>query len=208
MADIAVATWSVRHALKDESIGFEGVADFLNENNINFIEINNRFTTPKELPGVIDLFEEYGISTFQLTVDGNNFFQKKEKKRKEQFDFMKKWIDPASKKGVKYIRANMGRRLGFFRRSDKIENLLATFHPIMQYIESKGMTFVFENHGGKSSDVEFQLKVKNEIPSEHFGYLLDMGNYRPKEEVYENIMKLGDAIKVVHAKAYGFDEQG
>ncbi len=208
MAKLAVATYSVKSALKDDSIGLEGIIEFLHNNNVKHVEINNIFTKPEKLGQMVANFKESGITPFQLTIDGNNFFQKKESKQQKQFEFMKKWIDPAHEAGIKYVRANMGHRLGFLFPTDKLEYLVKTFRPIMDYIEEKNMIFVFENHGGKSSDVEFQLKVKHNISSKNFGYLLDTGNYKPKEEVYENILKLGKSIKVVHAKTYDFDENG
>ena len=51
-------------------------------------------------------------------------------------------------------------------------------------------------------------KVKQNISSPNFGYLLDTGNYKPKELIYENILKLGKSIKVVHAKTYDFNDNG
>lgn len=205
---IALATYSLRNRIRDTNFGMKGVVNFMVKSRIKFVEINNIFTNPAELPSLAKMFSDAGIQPIQLTVDGNNFFQKSEKGRKKQFEFMKAWIDAANNCGMKYIRANMGHPLGFLIKSDTVENLEATFRPILEYTEQFGINFVFENHGGKSSNVDFQLKVKEKFPSKHFGYLLDCGNYKPKESVYENIKKLGKSILIVHAKMYNFNEQG
>ncbi len=205
---IAVAIYAVRNVLKDTKIGVDGIIKFFQEQNINLVELNNSFVTPADLPNFAKRFVEAGITPIQLTVDGNNFFQKSASGRKSQFEFMKQWIDPAHGLGIPMVRANMGGPLGFLGRNMTIDNLLATFRPILEYIESLGMKFVFENHGRKSSDIDFQLKVKAALPSPNFGYLLDTGNYHPKDLVYENIMKLGTSILAVHAKTYMFDAEG
>ncbi len=205
---IAVAMYALRNVLKDPKFGIEGIIKFLQEQKINLVELNNSFVTPAELPNVGKRFMDMGMTPIQLTVDGNNFFQKLAAGRKGQFDFMKQWIDPAHALGIPVVRANMGGPLGFLGRNMTLDNLLATFRPILEYTESLGMKFVFENHGRKSSDVDFQLQVKAALPSQNFGYLLDTGNYHPKDLVYENIKKLGTSILAVHAKTYMFDAQG
>jgi sugar phosphate isomerase/epimerase len=52
------------------------------------------------------------------------------------------------------------------------------------------------------------MAVKNAFPSKKMGFLLDTGNYKPKDLVYENILKLKDSILIVHAKTYDFDQNG
>jgi sugar phosphate isomerase/epimerase len=205
---IAVAMYALRNVLKDPTVGVDGIIKFLQEQKIDLVELNNTFTTPAELPRLGKRFVDAGMQLIQLTVDGNNFFQKSAAGRKAQFEFMKQWIDPAHALGIPMVRANMGRSLGFLSHNIRFENLITTFHPILEYVESLGMKFVFENHGGKSSDVDFQLKVKAALPSPNFGYLLDTGNYHPKGLVYENIGKLSTSILAVHAKTYAFDGEG
>jgi sugar phosphate isomerase/epimerase len=205
---IAVAMYALRNVLKDPKIGVDGIIKFLQEQKISLVELNNTFTTPAELPTLGKRFVDAGMQLIQLTVDGNNFFQKSAAGRKGQFDFMKLWTDPAHALGIPMVRANMGRLLGFLSRNVTLKNLLATFRPILEYLESLGMKFVFENHGGKSSDVDFQLKVKAALPTSNFGYLLDTGNYHPKGLIYENIGKLSSSILAVHAKTYVFDAEG
>jgi sugar phosphate isomerase/epimerase len=205
---IAVATYSLRNELKKPGVGFSGIADFIQSLGVKLVELNNVFLDPATFQDTVKVFTDRGLTPTQLTIDGNNFFQKSAKARAKQFEFMKKWIDPAHKAGIKMLRANMGYGLGFLLKTDTVANLVGTFSPILDYIESQGMRFTFENHGGKSSNIDFQLAVKKELPSKNFGYLLDCGNYRPKDLVYENIPKLGSSILVVHAKMYGFNEQG
>jgi len=205
---IAVALYAFRNVIKDPNVGIKGIIKFLQDQKINLVELNNIFTTPSNLPNFGKQFLDAGLVPIQLTVDGNNFFQISERNRKAQFDFMKKWIDPAHDLGIPMVRANMGRAMGILKRNVTLGNLLATFRPILDYLESLGMKFVFENHGGKSSDVNFQLAVKAALPSPSFGYLLDTGNYHPKNLVYENIKKLGTSILGVHAKTYLFNASG
>lgn len=205
---IAVATYSLRQNIKN-GMSFPEIADFLVELDIKHVEINNIFTSPEKLLEIVTIFKEKHIDTVLLTIDGNNFFQGKPKAREDQFNWMKPWLDAAHNSGIPMVRANMGHHRGLFLSRKKIlKQQVETFKPIQEYAESLGITFVFENHGGPSSDVEFQLAVKEHFPTEKMGFLLDTGNYKPKSRVYENIKKLGKAIKIVHAKMYEFDDQG
>lgn len=188
----------------------EGIASFLTSIGLNKVEINNKFTKPGKLPGDVQLFKNHGIDTILLTVDGNNFFMPDEEDREDQFSFMKPWLDAASTAGIPMVRSNMGHAFpGIYPEDDiALKDLVETFKPIQDYAEEKNIVYVFENHGGLSSDVDFQLKFKEHFPTEMVGFLLDTGNYKPKSQVYDNITKLCDSIKIVHAKTYDFDEHG
>nr|MDO8110660.1 sugar phosphate isomerase/epimerase [Candidatus Sigynarchaeota archaeon] len=207
---ISVATYSLRDSIKQ--IGMAGVAAFLKENGIDNVEINNVFTTAQKLPEDVKLFASKGIKTVLLTFDGNNFFipDDGEEDRKDQLNLMKPWLDAAKASGISILRSNMGHPMeGIFKdQAQMLKDLAATFKPIQEYAEKLGITYVFENHGGQSSDVDFQVKFKKLFPSDKMGYLLDTGNYDPKKLVYENIAKLGNAIKIVHAKTYKFNKKG
>ena len=203
---IGVATYSLRNEIKN-GWTFEQIADKFNEWGLEYVEINNFYLKPEELPKIVEMFKSKGITTNQLTVDGNNYFQKKESKRIGQFEYMKKWIDAANKSGIKMVRANMGSHAVRSKKKALVK-ITETFRPILKYCESLGISHAFENHGSLSSDVEFQLMVKEQFPSDKMGYLLDTGNYNPKDLIYKNIGKLGKSILVVHAKTYAFDENG
>ncbi len=209
--NISVATYSLRDSIKN--LKMSGVADYLVKLGVKHVEINNMFTTAKELPENVKLFASKGIKTVLLTYDGNNFFipadEDAAEDRQDQFNAMKPWIDAAKASGIPIIRANMGHPPGFIsEESEMLAALVTTFKPIQEYAEKQGITFVFENHGGPSSDVDFQLLVKKQFPTDKVGYLLDTGNYTPKDLVYKNIEKLGKAIKIVHAKTYDFGKDG
>ncbi|MHA1342250.1 MAG: sugar phosphate isomerase/epimerase family protein [Promethearchaeota archaeon] len=207
--EISVATYSFRHLIKD-GWNFEQIADKLIEWQVKFVEINNIYTSPEELPNVGNLFRQKGIEPILLTIDGNNYFQKKEKDRNEQFQWMKKWIDAAENSNISMIRANMGRQKPTKKYKKPLEKIVATFKPILNYCVQKQIIHTFENHGGISADVDFQILFAKQFSehSEYMGYLLDTGNYRPKLLIYENIKKLNNLIKIVHAKMYNFDENG
>ena len=205
---ISMATYSLRDYIKD--IGMAGVADFLNETGIENVEINATYTTTQKLPEDVAFFADKGIKTVLLTFDGNNFYipDDGEEDREDQFNLIKSWLDAANDSGIPIMRSNMGHPMMISDEEDHLHDLIGTFKPIQEYAESLGITYVFENHGGPSSDVDFQVKVKEQVPSDMFGFLLDTGNYDPKSLVYANIPKLGNAIKIIHAKTYEFDDDG
>lgn len=204
---ISVATYSLRDSIKQ--IGMEGMAAFLQELGVTNVEINNVFTRASKLQENVDTFKQHGITTVLLTYDGNNFFMPDEEDRGDQLEAMKPWLDAAKAAGIPMVRANMGHPFELPEcQASMFDDLIATFTPIQEYAESLGLTFVFENHGGPSSDVDFQLRVKDRFPTGKMGFLLDTGNYTPKPLVYDNIRKLGSSIKIVHAKTYDFDENG
>ena len=178
---ISVAVYAMRNIIKDPSFGINGMAEFLVNNEINLVEINNSFTKREEIHQFVQPFFDRGISLIQLTIDGNNFFQKSAEKRKEQMVFMKPWIDAAHSEGIPMVRANMGNKTGFLIPTDTQANLVATFTPIFEYVESLGMKFVFENHGGKSSDVDFQLKIKRRISLREFWLFVGLRQLQTQE---------------------------
>lgn len=207
-----MACYSLRDYIND--IGMAGIADFLNETGIENVEINTSFTKPEQLPGEVALFADKGIKTILLTYDGNNFFipDDGEEDREDQFNSIKPWLDAAKESGISIFRSNMGQPMFIEAEDEWLHDIVGTFKPIQEYAESLGITYVFENHGGPSCDVDFQLKVKEQFPSDMFGFLLDTGNYDREQLrpflVYENIPKLGSAIKIIHAKTYAFDDDG
>ena len=205
MEKISVASYSFRNSIKN-GMSWEKIADKLNEWGIKFVELNNAFMKPKEVPDVAKIFKNKGITPILLTIDGNNYFQGTPEGQKGQFEWMKPWIDGAHAAGITTIRANMGSFKSMLFKGRAFKQIVATFTPILEYCEKLGITHTFENHGGLSANVDFQLKFKQAFPSKFMGYLLDFGNYRPKPLVYENIGKLKDSIKIIHAKAYEFDQ--
>lgn len=203
-----MAIYSLREYIKD--IGMAGIANFLNEIGIENVEINAKYTTAQQLPDDVRLFADNGIKTILLTFDDNNFFipDEGEEDREDQFNFIKPWLDAAKESGISIFRSNMGHPMGIEDELEQLHDLVTTFKPILEYAENLDITYVFENHGGPSSNVDFQVQVKEQIPSDMFGFLLDTGNYDPKSLVYNNIPKLGSAIKIIHAKTYEFDDDG
>ncbi len=204
---IGVASYSFSKSFIKRSVTDDHIAKFCVDNGFKYLEVNNLFFHQKSFISKLQTFLDHGMIPIQLTVDGNNLFQAKESGRKKQFEKLKRWVDIAHEASIPCIRANMGHML-YVRKSDTVDNLDATFRPIFEYMDNAGIQFVFENHGGRSSDVNFQLQVKDRYPSPNMGYLLDFGNYKPKTDVYENILKLGSSILRVHAKVHKFDEQG
>jgi len=204
---ISISTYSFRDLIR-QFWSFNQIGDKLNELNVKFVEINNSFTNPNGLIKICDMFREKGINPILLTIDGNNYFQKSDKNRKEQFEWMKKWIDAAKNSNINMIRANMGHQKLTRNFNKPLRKITHTFKPILDYCEKNEIVHTFENHGGISANIEFQILFANQFNSKYFGYLLDTGNYNPKSLIYENIKKLGKLIKIVHAKMYNFDENG
>ncbi|MHA1820664.1 MAG: sugar phosphate isomerase/epimerase family protein [Promethearchaeota archaeon] len=208
---IAVSTYSFREYIRNEGWTLNKIALTLKDLGIPYVEINNIFTTPEDFGENVKDFKENDVQTILLTIDGNNYFQTNSRGRKKQFEFMKKWIDAANNSGVKLIRANMGHSRS--RKKPKaLKRILNTFLPILDYCSQLEITHVFENHGSLSSNIEFQIMLLNKIKSlskdKYFGYLVDTGNYSPKNLIYDNILKLSNSIKIVHAKMYSFNEDG
>ena len=152
-----------RNILKDPKIGLPGMVDFLVNNQIELVEFNNPLITLKGFHDTVQTFMDHSITPIQLTIDGENFFQKTDAGRKEQMNFMKPWIDAAHAENIPLIRGKMGDRTSILFRNDTKANLIATFTPILEYTESLGMKFLFENHLGKSSDINFQLEIEKSL---------------------------------------------
>lgn len=224
--NISVATWFVRKSLRNPNIGFEGIADFLLENEISCIELNTLilkshslytplimrllsvFLKQKPMGQVLKLLRDKGIKPIMITIDGTDMFQKSKKGINKQLEYIRSWVEPAQKAGINRVRVDLGLKPRFSNKKKMLSRLVKTFTPILEYIESLGMNIVVENHYGLSSSLKFLLDIKKEFYSPHFGFLLDIGNFRPRTDVYEGILKLKDSIKFVHAKTYKFNRNG
>ncbi|MBN1412731.1 MAG: sugar phosphate isomerase/epimerase [Spirochaetales bacterium] len=205
---LAVASWSVRDLLATGIKGFIEFADFLVENYIRYVELNNLFIPYTEWDNIVNIFRERKIIPVILSIDGADLFQKRENNRQRQFDYLKRWIDCAAKSSIPSVRISTGQGFSLFNGKKLFRNFIATFRPVLDYCEARGIKAFIENHFGKSLDADFLAAVHRELNSSSFGILLDTGNFKPRELIYENMEKLKNSISFVHAKAYQFDEEG
>ena len=153
--NISVATWSMRKSLRNPNIGFKGIADFLLENGIPYIELNTLFLKPhsqhtplimrllsvyfKQQPmgQVIGLLRGKGIKPVMLTIEGTNLFQKSKKGINKQMEYIRGWVELAKEAGIVRVRVDLGLKPRFSNNKKMLFRLVKTFTPILEYIKTK-----------------------------------------------------------------------
>jgi len=223
---LAVSTWAVRQSFKNPNVGFEGIVNFLTENRIKYAELNTFFikNPPEHAPlltraitwhfgglpmnQIIETLNSNSIKPIVLTIDATNMFQKDQRGRDRQIQYVRAWIDRARDVGIRTLRVDVG----FLLNSPPVEillsRLLATFKSILTYCEDADVIVLFENHFGPTASPSFFQSIAKEIDSPNFGILLDCGNFKPRSEIYDHIFTLKDLIKHVHIKTFNFNDQG
>lgn len=137
-----------------------------------------------------------------------------------------RWFRLAGILGCTFVRVNAGSPLG--GSHPDIAVLDASLSRLADSATRLGLRLLIENHGGESSDPAFLLDLVDRVGRDRLGILLDLGNFEPMLSIqraamggeavdtaeadfgplFEAIERIAPAASLVHAKTYGFDEQG
>lgn len=142
---------------------------------------------------------EYGLDIPCVSV-GNNFTEPEQAKRREQVDYVKRWLDVASKLGAPCLRIFAGKVPKGYTEDDAIKWTVECIKECIDYASKLGIILVLENHGGITSTADQVLKIINAVNSDWLALNLDVGNFIANR--YENIRKVAPYALHVHAKFY------
>lgn len=91
-----------------------------------------------------------------------------------------------------------------------VEWAAKVFGPVVDYASDRGVTLCIETHHRYSSNPAWQAGLLEAVPSEHLGFIFDIGNFETEDLRWGSLDLLCEkrAVKYMHAKAYAFDDQG
>ncbi len=118
---------------------------------------------------------------------GNSFTQVDPKKRQEQVDMVKKWIDHAALLGAPHIRVFAGTAdLSTKEVAKKL--CIESLREVLPYAAAKGVFLGIENHGGIVAEPDDLLDIVEKVDHPWLGINLDTGNFHT-EDVYGDIAR-------------------
>ncbi|MGB0579317.1 MAG: sugar phosphate isomerase/epimerase family protein [Limisphaerales bacterium] len=153
--------------------------DFCAENNAG-AELTSYFFPPnvdaKMCRGLRKYAKKKGIGISGTAV-GNNFSYEPAKDRKEQMDYVKKWIDHAAQMGGPHVRIFAGkkRKETSEEKADKL--VIEALQEACEYAGEKKVYLGLENHDSIST-AERLIRLIKAVDSKWLGVNLDSGNFR------------------------------
>nr|MDO8088282.1 TIM barrel protein [Candidatus Sigynarchaeum springense] len=222
---VGALSFSLLRSMKKTRLGVDGVASFLAEQGITKMELNNwnlvlegvatpvaaraarLLYEPDIVPfrPTVETLEGKGVTPVVLGVDGTLFAWHHDEK---QYNYVKTWLDAGHDAGIPAARVFVGFTPLPASMQKQLARATAYVTPILKLAEDRGMDLLFENYLGVSNDVGFIKSLVERVGSEHFGFILDFANFKPRSLVYERILQLKGVIRMVHAKSINFDENG
>ncbi len=172
-----------------------------------------------------DALDRLGMTVRTVPVDFGELDSPDPSRRRADVAHLLGWFDIARSLGARFVRVNAGSPMGTGAPSDEA-GLRDALRELSDEARGRDMQLLVENHGGRSSDPEFLLRLRGDVDG--LGILLDLGNFDPLvtvsrarmfgqkpptddldvEEVYRRIGLLAGAAALVHVKAFDPRENG
>ncbi|MBI3008061.1 MAG: sugar phosphate isomerase/epimerase [Candidatus Omnitrophica bacterium] len=176
----------------------------LDHDGVEILDFGTPERTESYLKKIKKLTTDLHLEVYAVSCS-SNFGKAAEKERKEQVEYVNKWIDIGYFLGAPVVRYfagspedNSEKTWGEMVRCTKL---------CIKHAEAKGIVLAVENHNHKgfiqtSKDV---IKLYKEVKSPYFRLCLDTGNFR---DLYASIEKTVNLAAFVHAKLYDLDKDG
>lgn len=159
----------------------EDFIDFCAELDLDGTELTSYYFTQETPEYLLRLKQQ----CFRLGLDvsgtaiGNDFCLPKGKKRTEQIDLCKRWIDNAAILGAPVIRIFAGRVPQGDTEKAALDRCVAGINECLDYAATKGVFLALENHGGITATPQQLLAIVKRVKdSPWFGINYDSGNFR------------------------------
>jgi sugar phosphate isomerase/epimerase len=139
------------------------------------------------------------------TAVGSNFCFADERKRREQIDAAKAWIDHSVVLGAPCLRVFGGAVPERHTEDEAVAWAVAAMRECAEYGEERGVLVALENHGGITATAAQVERLVREVNREWFGVNLDFGNFRDPATEFAAI---APHAVTTHAKVTHRDAQG
>lgn len=174
--------------------------------------------------GFREELDNAGVSVRTVPIDIGDIGSADDARREHDMNEIITWFEIAGLLGARFVRVNAGSPVGPPPALDLVATSLRT---LARAAGDLGLRLLVENHGGRSSDPDFLLDLRESVGPEQLGLLLDLGNLEPLvsaqhtrltggEEaehldlapLYTAIARLAPHADLVHAKSYGSQAGG
>ena len=118
---------------------------------------------------------------------GNSFTQTDPKRRQDEINKVKKWIDHAAILGAPHIRVFAG-SADLSPKEEAKKLCVEALREVLPYAASKGVFLGIENHGGIVAEADDLLDIVTKVDHPWLGINLDTGNFHT-EDLYGDIAR-------------------
>ncbi len=211
---LSLAAYSFRASLprgaknKDTKMTLGNVIDFCAQQNLDGVELTSYFFHRTDNEYLAQLKRKAFLNGLAITGTpvGNNFCFPKGKKRSEQIQHVKKWVDYAAFLGAPCIRIFAGNTPKGATEAQAVAWCIEGLKEACNYAGEKGIVLALENHGGITSTAKQLRHLVESTDSPWIGINLDTGNFR--KNAYREIEAVADLAVVVQHKVEIHDDEG
>jgi sugar phosphate isomerase/epimerase len=155
-------------------------------------------TNEEYLQSVKSRCAKHGLAVSGTAV-GNDFCWPDPKKRKEQLDMVKRWVEHSALLGARTMRIFAGSVRKGDTEADARQRAIDTIHQACDHAAKHKVILALENHGGITATAEQFLAIVKAVKHDWFGVNLDTGNFHT-EDPYGDLEKAAPYAVVVQLK--------
>ena len=132
---------------------------------------------------------------------GNNFVKADKSERKEQIEYVKRFVECSNKLGAPEMRVFGGSRIpDGYSEKDAINWIVECMKECADYAGKYGVILALENHGGIPDKGETVLEILKKVNSEWLAGNLDTGNFGQTGDPYKHIEMVAPYTITCHVK--------
>lgn len=193
---LGLNAYSFNHELRSGQMTMNDVIDFCAEHAIDGVDMTGYYF--EGYPDVPSDETVYNLKRYAflngVTISGtgvrNDFALTDPTSRKGHIQLVKDWVDVAAKLGSDVVRVFSGKRVADGVTFDEtLEWMIPAFQECAEYGSQRGVIIGLQHHDDFLKTADETIRVVEEVDSEWFSVILDVGSLRV-HDVYDEIEKL------------------
>lgn len=182
---VSLNAYSFNGPLTQKTMTLDDLLDFCAENNFDAVDLTGYYFPG--YPGVPEDSYIYHLKQkahrLGLDISGtgvkNDFTNPDKSKRKDDIKLIKNWIQCAAKLGAPVIRIFSGLKIPEGHTWDEVATwMVKDMKECAEYGKQYGVIVAIQNHDDFIKTAEQAQKIIEQVNSEWFGLVLDIGSYR------------------------------
>jgi sugar phosphate isomerase/epimerase len=182
---VSLNAYSFNEPLTKKTMSLDDLLDFCAENNFDAVDLTGYY-----FPGYPNVPEDDYIFHLKkkahrlgLDISGtgvkNDFTNPDKGKRNDDIKLIKKWIEVAAKLGAPVIRIFAGLNIPEGHNWDEVATwIVKDIKECADYGKAHGVIVAMQNHNDFIKTAEQAQKIIEQVQSDWFGLVLDIGSYR------------------------------
>jgi sugar phosphate isomerase/epimerase len=182
---IGLNAYSFNAPLLAGEMSLDELLEFCAEQNLEAVDLTGYYFKGYPSPPTDDVIFHVKRRAFLLGLDisgtgvRNDFTYSEEKKRKEDVQLVKNWIDVAAKLGAPVIRVFAGKQIvDAFTWNQVAEWMVRDIKECVEYGRQHGVMIGIQNHNDFIKTSEDALRILKMVDSPWCGLILDTGSFR------------------------------